>query len=155
MTRVLSKSGLTITSATSQIESITKDHQNDIIILNVGSVDVQNYNHVQLTDKYSQLVEKTKQVSPRSSIVITAVPRRLSPGSSEMNRTIDELNKSLRFMCEQDDTCWFLDCNPDILLKNYKYDGIHFSLQGTMYFANELSNFIKSNFQMDQFPVLI
>ena len=68
------------------------------------------------------------------------------PVSNSTKRKIDNLNRYLRSLCEQDAICWFADCNPEIKLNNYKYDGLHLSLNGIPHFISVLSKFISANF---------
>ena len=148
-TCVLSTSGYTISRAASHVSSLAEDHHiNDIIVLSVGTNDVENHNHEQLTEKYSRLIDQTKKAAPDSSIIITAIPNRITPASSSTNRKIDNLNRYLRSLCEQDAICWFADCTPEIKLNNYKYDGLHLSLNGISHFISVLSEFINANFHI-------
>ena len=136
---VLSTSGYTLDNAISHIANITKEqNKGDIIVLTLGTVDVETCNHARLVYKFGQLVKITKDLSDGNPIIITAIPQRLNPESSTINNRIDQLNKSLRFMCDNDNKCWFIDCNPGKMLKNYKHDGLHFSFLGTEYFASKL-----------------
>ena len=60
-TCVLSTSGYTISRAASHVSSLVEDHHiNDIIVLSVGTNDVENHNHEQLTEKYNRLIDQTK-----------------------------------------------------------------------------------------------
>ena len=153
---VLSTSGYTLDNAISHIEKITKEqNKGDIIVLTLGSADVETCNQAQLVYKFGQLVKITKDLSDGNPIIITAIPQRLNPESSTINNRLYQLNKSLRFMCDNDNKCWFVDCNPGKMLKNYKHDGLHFSYLGTEYFASKLSDFINSNFYVQtDLPIL-
>ena len=148
-TCVLSKSGCTINDASSSIRDILKDdyQKGDVVVLSIGTNNVEVNNHVQITNKFSQLIETTK-LAAHVPVIITALPSRISPGSSSLNKKIDNINKSLRFMCEQSKNLSFVDCNPEILLNSYKNDGLHFSPAGVKHFASTLSAFINSNFHM-------
>ena len=148
-TCVASTSGYTISRAASHVSSLAEDHHiNDIIVLSVGTNDVENHNHEQQTEKYSRLIDQTKKAAPDSSIIITAIPNRIMPASSSTNRKIDNLNRYLRSLCEHDAICWFADCTPEIKLNNYKYDGLHLSFNGISHFIRVLSEFISANFQI-------
>ena len=146
-TCVLSKSGFTIEDASKQIRDITQDYnKNDIIVLQVGTNNVSNSSLEDLKEKYSVLIQNTKQAVSSSTIIVSALPNRISPASAQVNKNINMLNKFLRNMCEQDEQCFFADCNPQSLRKNFKFDGYHFSKAGSSDFVTALSLFINENF---------
>ena len=151
---VLSTSGYTLDNAISHIENITKEqNKGDIIVLTLGTVDVETCNQAQLVYKFGQLVKVTKDLSDGNPIIITAIPQRLNPESSTINkqdRSAEQISK-----IDNDNKCWFIDSNPGKMLKNYKHDGLHFSCLGTEYFASKLSDFLNSNLYVQtDLPIL-
>ena len=145
---VLSTSGYTVHNAISNIEKLTKQHKDDIMVFNLGTAEVEHLSAGQIANRYDQLLKKTKRSYPENVIIVTAVPPRISSGSNVINKRTAQLNQLLLSICENYDNCVFLDCNPEAIPKNYKYDGLHFSVSGKTHFALELSNFINTNFHM-------
>ena len=93
-TCVLSTSGYTIDDAAANIGSPVNGHTDkDIVILQVGTNDLQNCNQFQLADKYSVLINNTKQTAPDSQIVVTAIPNRITAKSNEVNKKLTFLIK--------------------------------------------------------------
>ena len=112
----------------------------------MGTNNVSNSSLEDLKEKYSVLIQNTKQAVSNSTIIVSALPSRISPVSAQVNKNINMLNKFLRNMCEQDEQCFFADCNPQSLRKNFKLDGYHFSRAGSSDFVTALSLFINENF---------
>ena len=148
-TCVLSKSGYRIEDAASNMHNLVHDHQdteNDVVVLQIGTNDLQHHNQTQLAEKYNHLIKNTKKAVPKSSIIVTALPNRISSSSMQINKKINLLNRSLRQLCETEDRCYFADCTPELIVRNFKYDGYHFTNFGTKEFATSLSDYINSNF---------
>ena len=147
-TCVLSTSGYTIDDAAANIGSLVNGHTDkDIVILQVGTNDLQNCNQFQLADKYSVLINITKQTAPDSQIVVTAIPNRITAKSNEVNKKIDIFNQTLRIMCDKDSKCLFAACSPESSAKFYRRDGYHFNSAGITHFSIALADFINTNFR--------
>ena len=99
-TCVCSTSGLTLGKAINQVpKSVVGYDIQDTIVLNLGTPDVEYYDHLDITEKYSILLDKIKAASPECKIVVCAVPYRLDGESVKLNETIDNLNRALRLLC--------------------------------------------------------
>ena len=82
---------------------------------------------------YLRLLDKIKSVS-HCDVFITALAHRLDTGSAADNQKLDNINQDLRAMCAEDERCTFINCNPEPLLENYKYDRLHFNSRGIRFF---------------------
>ena len=152
-TCVLSTSGYKISrsNAASQITNIAKDHlKNDILVLSIGTNDVESHSNTELSNMFRSLIRKVQCAAPDCHVIITAIPSRIAPGTDSLNAKIYNINKSLRALCEQGKNYYFIDCNPEITLQNYKYDGLHLSHNGVIHFSTVLSDFINTNFQVKE-----
>ena len=154
-TCVLSKSGNHINDLTESISSIAKEHaRNDIIALQIGTNDVKKSTSLDIKSMYLRLLDKIKSVS-HCDVVITALAHRLDAGSAADNQKLDNINQDLRAICAEDERCTFINCNPEPLLENYKYDRLHFNFCGIRFFASTLANEIKSQSNFYIQPQLI
>ena len=146
-TCVLSTSGYTVNDAAANISEIAENHSHkDIIIFQIGTNDVIHSDHLHLMGKYEKMIKNTKSAAPDCNVVLTAVPNRITMNSNWLNKKIDNLNRSLHSLCEKVDRCWYINCNPKPLRRNYKYDGFHLSRIGLNEFSIALGKFINANF---------
>ena len=146
-TCVLSTSGYTVNDAAANISEIAENHSHkDIIIFQIGTNDVIHSDHLHLMGKYEKMIKNTKSAAPDCNVVLTAVPNRITMNSNWLNKKIDNLNRSLQSLCEKVDRCWYINCNPKPLRRNYKYDGFHLSRIGLNEFSIALGKFINANF---------
>ena len=83
----------------------------DTVLLQVGTCDVINSSTDQLVSKYTELIQSVKQAAPESKLIITAVPHRVSVGSTSINQKTDDLNLHLRSRCTTDKKMFFSDAN--------------------------------------------
>ena len=148
-------SGQTIPGASSSITDLVQNHRNgDLIVLHLGTNDLDQSTHVNICDNYGRLLDKIKRAAPNSAIAVTAIANQIRPGSATINRKTDHINRSLRDMCTFDQRVMFFDCNPEIQSSNYKEDGIHFTSKGTRFFASSLANHIKSKVNFLKHPTI-
>ena len=151
-TCVYAISGLTISDANAKTSAIFAQHdKDDIAVLQVGTNDLPICEAEELITKYDNLINEVKLVAPDSKLVVTAVADRIYPGSATINQKSHLLNKHLRNRCLRDKNLVFIDANPELLIKNYRYDGTHFNYNGTKFFANFLSSYLNHS---ENFPLL-
>ena len=141
-TSVLSISGYTIDSASSEVSQNIQDfNEHDTVVFQLGTVEMQDGDPFVAAAKYSELIGNLRSASPRCNVVIASVPYRLY--SKSVNERIDQLNSTLRLMCVRDPKCMFWDVNPSATKSNYRSDGLHFSHHGINQFARLLAQKIK------------
>ena len=140
---VYSVSGLSIEKAAEMSQDIFTGHSaQDTVLLQVGTCDVINSSTDQLVSKYTELIQSVKLAAPESKLIITAVPHRVSVGSTSINQKTDALNLHLRSRCTTDKKMFFIDANPPVQGSNYKEDGYHFNYNGTKFFARYVSHYL-------------
>ena len=118
---ILSHSGQPVPGASSSISDLVQNHRNgDLIMLHLGTNDLDQLTHVNICDNYGRLLDKIKQAAPNSTIALTAAANQKRPGSATINRKTDHINRSLHDMCTFDQRLTFFDCNPEIQSSNTK-----------------------------------
>ena len=153
---ILSKSGLTTDSATNQVIPIAKEHsEKDIIAIHLGTNDVNTeLSSTEIVTKFKCLMETLKRHAPNTPLFISALSNRVYAGSARDNHNVAAVNKTLREICHEDQQCTFIDCNPPILDRNYKRDGLHFSWDGINIFGRNMVrnvlDFISSKVTLNQ-----
>ena len=148
---VLSKSGLKLDQASKSIKNIVEDHKAcDFLAIQLGTNDVDALSPVAVCSKYGRIIENVNRISPRTKVIVTALPNHINAGSGDFNLKMDVINENLRTMCSKNSQCLFKDCNPPLLRDFYKYDGFHFNLKGTSFMACRLAEAIDkySNFHI-------
>ena len=153
-----SVSGLSIIQASEIAPKIFHGFKSsDTAVLQVGTNDLPFCFSDELESKYDKLINSVRTTAPGSKIILTAVPHRLTPGSTVINQKADHLNRFFSTRCSSEKNLIFTDANPQCIRYNYKYDGTHFNYQGTSFFANYISEYIShsSNFSQVTNPLYL
>ena len=112
-TFVYSISRLSIQQSIKQAKTVFSNHScGDIAMLQVGTPDIVSSSTEELVIKYTELIRTVKNVAPKTQIIITSVPHRLSAGSLDLNKKADYLNEFLKSQSASDPLLLFLDANP-------------------------------------------
>ena len=121
----------------------------DSMVRNMGNKistnDVQDSSKSELVELYKSLIDTIKRVAPKAKHIICAVPHRLGAENVELNKKIDYLNDKLQYICAEDPGLNFVNFNPELSVRNYNNDSLHFSLYGRSFFANCLCNYISQS----------
>ena len=118
---VYSISGLTFDKAAEKSRTIFQDHnENDLVVLQVGTSDLESNNIEELKEKYDKLIQTTTHTAPKSKVIITAIPQWILPKKNHINEKVVSLNVHLREVCKKRSNLHFVDAIPVALQSNYK-----------------------------------
>ena len=148
---VYSTSGYSIDRAIGEVPEIVKDFtKNDMVVLCLGTVEVNESSAVDIASKYCVLVGKIKTIAPECNIVILSIAYRLHVNNKDINSKVDSINESLRSLCVGDSQCSFVNVNPAACSNYYREDGLHFNYRGRCILQELLVNKIM---QSRNFPL--
>ena len=126
--------------------------ESDMVVLNLGTSEVGHKNSTEIVNLYQNLLSRISKVAPHCKICILSVSHRLGDYSAACNDVADQVSKALKSICAHRGNCMYINANPDTIQSNFRYDGIHFSLKGRLYFVNSLVNRMK---QHAHFPLTL
>ena len=145
---VYSTSGLRLDAAAAQVQKVVEGFTSkDTIVLHVGTVDVEYRDHLEMIQRYGQMIDNVRKSSSDCNIMVSALSYRTHEGNGKYNQKIDKFNGALRLLCPSYKNCTFHDFNPVAVKSNFKEDGLHFNRNGSVTFAKQLANIMK-NFYM-------
>ena len=142
-TCVLSTSGLKLNEVISTIPDVAKEHSvQDTLIIHIGTNDVEQHSTTDILNNFENLISHAESNAPGANIIVTALANRFESDTAEINKKIIILYNDLKKLCSRKVRCKLVECNPPLMERHYKQDGLHFSYQGTNYFANHLAQIV-------------
>ena len=149
---IKSNSGARIQGLNSQVNVISKQNTQlttcDAILLHIGINNISDSETPSdIIGKYENLISSVKKINKTAKIIISSIIPKKS--ETEVSQPISEVNRTLKSMCDNDATLYFLDNTPRFTSRNTTNTSlftneVHLSSKGAAYFASNIMAAINS-----------
>ena len=88
---VYSTSGLRLDAAEAQVQKVVEGFTSkDTIVLHVGTVDVEYQDHLEMIQRYGQMIDNVHKSTSDCNIMVSALSYRTHEGNGKYNQKIDK-----------------------------------------------------------------